>query len=87
MVRLYLCYQDDGGFVLQSQSVKGQVFRDRITTFQFPRKSYVIWKDLTLGISSVPILPAFAAAEYHNIDRSEICGMLHAIRNNIKGVI
>ena len=31
--------------------------------------------------------PAFAAAGYHNIDRPEICGMLHTIRNNIKGVI
>ncbi len=36
---------------------------------------------------SVPVLPAFATAGHHNIDRSEICGMLHTIRNNIKGVI
>ena len=27
----------------------------------------------------------FAAAGYRNIDRPEICAMLHTIRNNIKG--
>lgn len=30
---------------------------------------------------------AFAIAGYRNIDSAENCGMLHAIRNNIKGVI
>ena len=29
--------------------------------------------------------PTFAVAGHPNIDRSEICGILHTIRNNIKG--
>jgi hypothetical protein len=34
---------------------------------------------------SAPVLPAFAATGYHNIDSPEICGMINAVRNNIKG--
>ena len=30
------------------KGIEGQVFRDRITTFHFSRKRYVIWKDPTL---------------------------------------